>query len=116
MGDPPEGQEHQGAAGQGGGLHCHLQPSGPEGQVVLQRRGDLQGQAVQDRGAGGWERRADHPPAHHQEADVQEHGQVHGHHQRGPDWVLPRRGRWLSLVCFGSVLFNLSQVRVIDYQ
>ena len=45
----------------------------------LQGWGDLQGQADQDWGSGGWEQGDDHSPADHQEAHVQEHGQIHRH-------------------------------------
>ena len=79
MGDPPQGQDHQGAPGQGGCLHCHLLQGRPESPMGLQGRGDLQGKADQDRGSGGWEQGVDHPPTDDQETHVQEHGQVHRH-------------------------------------
>ena len=48
MGCPTEGQDHQGDPGQGGRVHGHLQQAGREGQVGLQGRRDLPGEAVQD--------------------------------------------------------------------
>ena len=88
MGHSTEGQEHQGVPGEGGGLHSHLQQGWPEGQMVLQGRGNLQGQTIQDWGSWGWKQGDDHPSTDRQEASVQEHGQIHSQSQRRWDRLL----------------------------
>ena len=123
VGHSSQGQNHQGAPRQGGCLHRHLLQGWPEGQVGLQGWGDLQGEADQDRGPGGWEQGDDHPPADHQEAHVQEHGQVHRHLQRRADRLLPWCRGWVDCIVWeiwsdlsDDCLQFVRSWRSIDYQ